>query len=130
MAMKKNIQDVLPIIDKSLENEFDWLAGCDPIWILKWLTSDKYILKPKQRIVVSPNTKEELIEWARADAFSSNCASLERYINGEASEEEMLKYTKETIRNIEYQTDTEKLKETLRCAQWVLNKTPLIVKEL
>ncbi len=128
--MKENIKDVLPFIDKSLEDEFSFLAGCNPIWILNWMTSDRYILRPKQRIVVSPNKKEELIEWVVNDAFSSNSLGSLPYVNGEASEKDMLNYAKEMIRNIEYETDPEKLKETLRCARWVLNETPLIVKEL
>ena len=130
MALKRNIQDVLPIIDKSLDDEFDWLAGSDPIWILNWLTSDKYILKPKQRIIISPSSKEDLLKWVASDAFSSNCASLENYMNGTASEPEMLDYAKELIHNIEYETDPEKLKERLRSAQWVLNETKLEIKEL
>lgn len=127
--MKKNIDECLPIIDRSLNDEFDYLAGCNPIWILNWLTSDKYILKPKKRVIVFPNTKEDLFVWVQSDAFSSNCASLERFMNGEASEIEMLQYAKELVRNIEYENDAEKLKETLRCAQWVL-KNKLVTKEL
>lgn len=130
MAMKKNIQEVLPFIDKSLEDEFDFLAGANPIWILNWMTDDKYILKPKQRIVVSPSSKEELIEWARSTAFSSNSMGMLSYIDGTATEKEMLNLAKEIIRDIEYETDPEELKEIIRCAQWALNKTPLIIKEL
>lgn len=130
MAIKRNYKECMFSIDNSLNDEFHFLAGCDPIWILEFLSNKKYILKPKQRIVISPNTKKELIEWVKSDAFSSNCASLERYINGSASTKEMLEYAKEMIRNIEYETDKEKLEETLRCARWILNKTELVVKEL
>lgn len=130
MSMKRNIQECIPLIDKSLDNEFDWLAGCDPIWILNWLTGNKYILKPKQRIIVSPNTKEELLKWVTSDAFSSNCLSLEKYMNGSADEKEMLEYAKELVRNIEYETDQAKLEEKIRGAQWTLNETKLVIKEL
>lgn len=130
MAMKKNIQDCIPLIDKSLADEFDLLAGCNPIWILNWLTNRKYILKPKQRIVISPSTKEELLKWVKSDAFSSNCASLEHFMNGTASEPEMLEYAKELIRNIEYETDPKELEERLKSAQWILNETKLEIKEL
>ncbi len=130
MTMKNNIQECFPLIDKSLDDEFDFLAGCDPIWILNWLTGHKYILTKRMRIVITPNTKEELIEWVRSDAFSSNCASLEPYMNGEASEVEMFQYAKELIRNIEYESDVEKLKETIRKTEWVLNQTKLTIKEL
>lgn len=128
--MKSNYKECMSSIDNSLNDEFHFLAGCYPIWILDFLSNKKYILKPRQRIVLSPNTKKELIEWVRSDAFSSNCASLKRYMNGKASKKEMLKYAKEMIRNIEYETGKEKLEETLRGARWVLNKTELIIKEL
>lgn len=130
MEPEKTIQDYLPAIDESLDNEFDFLAGCDPIWIFNWLTQKKYILKPKKRIIISPNTKEELIEWAKADAFSSNCASLERYMNGEASEKELLEYAKDLVKGIEYEYNSEDLKERIRGAKWNLNKAELIIKEL
>jgi len=130
MAMKDNIQDCFPLIDKSLQDEFDFLAGASPIWIVKWLTSDKYIMKPKKRIVLYPNTKEELIKWAEGTAFSSNSMGMLKYIDGSATEKEMLDLVKEIIRDIEYENDPEELKETLRCARWNLNKTELIIKEL
>lgn len=130
MAMKKNIQECLPIIDESIDNEFGFLAGCDPIWILNWLTDNKYIITPRKRIILSPNTKEELIDWAKSTAFSSNSMGMLKYIDGTATEEEMLKLAKEIIRNIEYESNLEKLSETIRCAKWVLDKTPLIIKEL
>lgn len=130
MAMKSNYKECVSAIENSLNDEFHFLAGCSPIWILSLLSNKKYILVPRQRIVVSPNTEIELIEWVKSDAFSSNCASLERYMNGDASKKEMLQYAKEMIRNIEYQTDKENLEETLRSARWVLNKTELIIKEL
>lgn len=130
MPMKQNISECLPLIDKSLNNEFDFLAGCDPIWILNWLTGKKYILKPRQRVVISPSTKEELLKWVESDAFSSNCLSLEKYIDGSASEKEMLQYAKELVRNIEYETNPERLQEIIRSAKWTLNETKLVIKEL
>lgn len=129
MAMKENISECMPLIDRSLEDEFDFLAGCEPIWILNWMTNHKYILKPRKRIIISPSTKEELLEWVSSDAFSSNCLSLERFMNGEASEKEMLQYAKELVRDIEYEDDEEKLSERIRGAQWTLHNK-LIIKEL
>jgi len=128
--MKDSISDCFSLIDKSLENEFDFLAGCDPIWIVKWLTGDKYIMQPKQRIILSPNTKEQFIKWVSSDAFSSNCASLEKYMNGEANEKEMLTYAKELVRGIEYETNPSELSERIRSAKWNLRDVPLIIKEL
>lgn len=130
MAIKDNIQDCFLLIDESLEDEFDILAGASPIWIAKWLTDDKYIMKPKKRIVLAPNTKEELIKWAEGTAFSSNSMGMLKYIDGSATEKEMLNLVKEIIRDIEYENDPEELKETLRCARWNLNKIELIIKEL
>jgi hypothetical protein len=129
MAMKENFKEVLPFIEASLDDEFDFLAGCDPIWILNWMTSDKYILKPKQRIVVSPNTKEELIDWAQSDAASSNCLSLLRFASRKASDDEMLEYIKNTVRHIEYESNPEDLKDRLRTAKWILGDK-LVIKEL
>ena len=130
MAMKENIQECFPLIDRSLNDEFDFLAGADPVWILNWLTGHKYILKPKKRIILSPNTKEDLFEWVRSDAFSSNCLSLEKYINGQANEKEMLEYAKDLVRGIEYEENPERLREKIRSARWSLNKIELIIKEL
>lgn len=132
MSMKNNIQDCFPVIDESLNDEFDLLAGCNPIWILNWLTSDKYLtsLKPRKRIIVYPNTKEQFLNWVKSDAASSNCVSLLPYIDGTANEQQMLKYAQELIRNIEYEQDPEELKERLRAARWNLNEVQLIIQEL
>ena len=128
--MKNNLQKCLNSIDQSLDNEFDWMSGISPIKVLNLLSNTKYKLRPKQRIVVSPNVKEDLIAWVVSDALSSNCASLEKYMNGEASEPEMLKYAQELIRDIEYESDKEKLSERVKLAKWSLQEKELIIKEL
>ena len=127
-----NIKNIVKIIDKSLKDEFDIFAGCDPIWILNFYTNKKYLssLIPRQRIIVSPSTKEELLNWVKSDAFSSNSMGCLPYIDGTASEKEMLKYAKELIYGIEYETNQEELKERIISAKWNLDKTKLIIKEL
>jgi hypothetical protein len=132
MAMKESIQDCFPAIDAALNDELHPLAGCDPIWILNWLTSDKYLtsLKPKKRIVLSPNTKEQLLEWVKSDAFSSNSLGALPYIDGTATEAEMIAYARDLVRSIEYEDDPENLKELIRAAKWNLKDVELLIKEL
>jgi hypothetical protein len=132
MAMQEDINSCFIIIDKALEDEKHPLAGCDPIWILTWLTGKKFLssLKPRKRIVISPNTKEQILEWVKSDAFSSNCMGALPYIDGTASEKEMLDYARDMIQGIEYETDPEELAERIRSAKWNLKDVELIIQEL
>lgn len=128
--MNSTLEHIFLSIEESLDNEFDFLAGADPIWILNWMSNKRYKLKPRKRIILSPNTKEQLFDWVSSDAASSNCASLEGYAHNYATDKEMLEYAKELVDSIEYEHDEEQLAKLINSAKYNLNGVELIIKEL
>lgn len=128
--MDEKLKIIFECVEDSLNDEFDYLAGMDPIWIVNWISGKKYKLKPRKRIILSPNTKDQLIDWASSDAASSNCLSLEGYAHGTATEKEMLEYAKELVDAIEYEHDNEILAELIYSAKYNLDGVELIIKDL